>query len=108
MPKRMSGAEAKYLRILRRRAYDSQGGMCYWCKRELKLDALVDDPARVTADHLIPLHNGGRTIPGNIVAACAPCNNERHPELTPLGGGIVARAGDDAPRSPFEILRANG
>lgn len=63
------------------------------------------DPLQLTGDHLIPLHNGGRTVPGNIVAACRKCNNERHPELATMGGGLVGQSGDDTPRSPFEILK---
>lgn len=105
MPKNMCGTEAKRLRILRRRAFDAQGGLCHWCSRPMTLGAPDTDPTQATGDHLIPLHNGGKTVPGNIVAACKPCNNGRHPELTPLGGGLVAQCGDDAPRSPFEILR---
>lgn len=62
-----------------------------------------------TGDHLIPMHNGGKTKHGNIVAACAKCNNGRHPELNSMGGGLVASAGDPRQISPFAILgTANG
>lgn len=104
MPKNMSGSEARQLRILRARAHRSQGGLCHWCKQPMILGAPDTEPMQATGDHLIPLHNGGATVPGNIVAACRKCNNERHPELSPMGGGLVATAGDDTPRSPFAAL----
>lgn len=104
MPKNMSGSEATLLRQLRRSAYRAQGGRCFWCQEPMKRQAEQGDPLLCTGDHLIPLHRGGRTIPGNIVAACRKCNNERHPELKSLGGGIVASVGNDALRSPFSVL----
>jgi hypothetical protein len=63
----------------------------------------------VTADHYpIPRYAGGRTEPGNIVAACAECNYARTAAETnrrrASESGIVAVAGDDVLRSPFEVL----
>lgn len=107
MAKNMSGHEEKMRRILRRRAFDAQNGLCYWCRQPMNLGATDDDPMQATGDHLVPLHNGGKTVPGNIVAACRKCNNERHPELASMGGGVVAKAGDDSLRSPFEALRVS-
>lgn len=107
MPKNMSGQEAKQLRILRERAFRAQDGLCYWCKQPMNKDAPDSDPRQLTGDHLEPMHNGGATVPGNIVAACRECNNTRHPELASMGGGLVGQFGEDVPRSPFEILRAD-
>src|SRR5688572_13936513 len=103
MPKNMSGREATLLRTLRTRAFRAQGGLCWWCKMPMldPPDVPETDPLRTSADHLIPLHAGGQTVPGNIVAAHRKCNAERHPELSSMGGGVVASSGDDAPRSPF-------
>lgn len=107
MGSRMSGREEQFLRILRARAFREQDGKCYWCKEQMNEGAENSDPRQLTGDHLKPLHQGGKTVPGNIVAACRECNNERHPELHSMGGGIVARAGNEAPRSPFEALALN-
>ncbi len=42
-------------------------GTCYYCRRRV-------GHRQLTMDHLIPLGRGGRSIRGNIVAACAECN----------------------------------
>jgi hypothetical protein len=42
-----------------------------------KLWTGVIDPALMTADHVTPMRWGGRTEPGNIVAACYECNHAR-------------------------------
>ena len=28
-------------------------------------------------DHVVPIAQGGRSTPGNIVPACKPCNNQK-------------------------------
>lgn len=104
MPQNMSGREHNELRRLRARAFRAQGGLCHWCKQPMVLGAPDAEPRQCSGDHLIPLHNGGKTVPGNIVAACRQCNSERHPELAAMGGGLVATAGDDTPSSPFAVL----
>lgn len=89
---------------LRWRAYNAQRGLCYWCKQPMKLDA-GNDPLTLTADHLVPIYAGGKTEPGNIVAACRKCNSSRQEEANmPKREEAVTRAGDDTPRSPFAIL----
>jgi len=79
---------------------------CHWC------GCLMCDvpgcPNQATLDHVQPVHAGGRSRAGNYVAACRRCNSERHPEVnrTRVSDGMVyASAGDDSPRSPFEVLR---
>ena len=104
--RRMSGAEARRLKALRQQAYRKQRGLCFWCN-EMIIVGAEGDPRQCTADHLIPLHAGGRTRHGNIVAACARCNNERHPELNSMGVGIVATSGDVPTRSLFSVLAEN-
>lgn len=106
----MSGTEHKRLRRLRRQAFNLQNGLCFWCGEPMALGVPQSDPLCCTADHHpIPRHQGGRTRPGNIVAAHGLCNETRHPELnTPPGsgkGGVVFSAGESSSRSPFEILR---
>lgn len=105
MAAKLSSKEHAELKRLRIRANRAQGGLCYWCKQPMSDSAAESDPLKCTGDHVIPLHRGGKTIAGNIVAACHTCNTTRHPELSTMGGGLVASAGDDAPRSPFEVLR---
>ena len=83
------------LPALRARAARRQKGLCYWCKQPM---------LGVTADHLIPLYAGGQTRPGNIVAACAKCNNHRHPELNRTKELRRLTIGDDKPTSPFEVI----
>ena len=84
---------------MRTRAWYAQQGRCYFCQEELTLD-------EVTGDHLVPRYAGGQTLPGNIVAACAGCNNSRHgDETNRRGAGFSYVVGDDAPRSPFEVLK---
>lgn len=104
MAAKLSGRENQELRYLRARAARSQRFLCHWCHLPMQTDVPETHPRLLTGDHLIPLYRGGKTIAGNIVAACRECNNLRHPELTSMGGGIVATAGDDSLRSPFEML----
>jgi hypothetical protein len=68
-------------------------------------------PKLCTADHLIPVYAGGRTVAGNIVAACRACNNARNaPETNRRRASesdLVVSIGNDAPRSPFERLKSD-
>ena len=43
---------------------------CYYCSKSL-------DKSEVTMDHVVPIAQGGRSTPGNIVPACKPCNNQK-------------------------------
>jgi 5-methylcytosine-specific restriction endonuclease McrA len=93
------------LRALRAQAARDQKFLCYWCGEEMRTDVDDNHPRAVSGDHKIPKHNGGKTIPGNIVAAHRECNERRHPELNMTKEPRRLSAGDDTPRSPFEILR---
>ena len=94
------------LHHLRWRAYNKQRGLCYWCEQPMKRTCEPTDPMLLTADHLIPLYAGGKTVPGNIVAACRKCNNTRQVELNkPKKDEAVYTAGNDTPISPFARLR---
>jgi hypothetical protein len=53
-----------------------------------------------------PVWDGGRTWPGNIVAACYACNQDRGRVTNQTKRGSKFTIGDDTPRSPFEVLRA--
>lgn len=54
----------------RRFVLQRDGYRCHWCK----------GPAN-TGDHVVALIDGGsRLDPGNVVAACTPCNSRRGAE----------------------------
>jgi hypothetical protein len=71
-------------------------------------DVEPSHPKFCTADHLVPRYAGGRTVAGNIVAACRACNNARNGLETnrrrAAEPDLVMSIGDDAPRSPFVVL----
>jgi 5-methylcytosine-specific restriction endonuclease McrA len=100
----LSTTERSRARFFRRHAYRRQYRLCYWCFTGLHEGAPSTDPQQSTADHRVPLHAGGRTVPGNIVAACRDCNTRRHPEMNRGGGGLVATVGDSRGVSPFACL----
>lgn len=45
-------------------------GFCHYCRREVGARLL-------TADHVIPLIRGGRSVRGNLVPACKDCNSRK-------------------------------
>jgi 5-methylcytosine-specific restriction endonuclease McrA len=53
-----------------------QGGICYYCRRQV-------GAASLTMDHLVPISRGGKSKKGNLVPACKHCNN-RKKYLLPL------------------------
>ena len=75
---------------LRRRAYDAQAGLCFYCRfpmwssdprhfaRRWGIPVSAMHRFRCTAEHLAPVSQGGRNVAGNIVAACWFCNQTRH------------------------------
>ena len=47
----------------------------------------------------------GRTVAGNVVAACYDCNHARGGELNQTKRGSKFTIGDDTPSSPFAVLQ---
>jgi HNH endonuclease len=96
-------------RRLARRAFYRQHGLCFWCQRPMMLGSHggngACDPLTMTADHVRALWEGGRTLPGNVVAACFECNQLRGQVTNRTKRGTKFTIGDDTPTSPFEILR---
>lgn len=45
-------------------------GICYYCGRRFKPDAL-------TMDHIVPVIRGGKSTRGNTVPVCKECNNKK-------------------------------
>ena len=48
-----------------------QQASCYYCQKPLLAE-------EVTMDHVVPLAKGGRSVRGNVVTACKPCNTAKH------------------------------
>ena len=67
----------------------SRGG-CWYCGATLTLRT-------VTADHIVPVQQGGQAVLENMVASCAACNREKgHKSLDEFrhGRGITAFWGE--------------
>jgi 5-methylcytosine-specific restriction protein A len=45
-------------------------GLCHYCGRSV-------GRLELTMDHVVPLGRGGRTVRGNVVAACKACNTRK-------------------------------
>lgn len=52
----------------RREVFERSGGCCHYCRCPLELAGVWH------VEHQMPLALGGSDAPGNLVAACAPCN----------------------------------
>lgn len=64
-----------------------QRGMCAYCGNNF--------PARdLTMDHVVPVARGGRSVKGNVVASCKPCNTAKK-LLTPAERLLLAREHSD-------------
>ena len=46
------------------------GGVCHYCGRRV-------GPKALTADHVVPLIRGGKSVRGNMVPACKDCNSKK-------------------------------
>lgn len=80
------------IQALRRKAFDSQRGRCWYCRVKMWLDSPAELPGvpsssssrlHCTAEHLHAQCDGGRDVAGNIVAACRLCNLTRHRRKKP-------------------------
>lgn len=73
------------IKKLRRAAFKRQSGLCFWChdpmieKTSVNGAEVWNHRRMCTADHLLWKARGGLTTRSNIVAACADCNQRRHP-----------------------------
>jgi hypothetical protein len=93
------------LGMLRNHAARRQNNRCFHCGAEMC--GVENHPLQLTADHYpIPVYAGGKTEPGNIVAACRRCNNSRNSEETNRGKDPVnVVIGIDRHYSPFASLK---
>jgi len=55
----------------------------------------------MTAEHVRPMWDGGRTVAGNVVAAWYECNYACSHEANQTRRGSRFTIGDDTPSSPF-------
>jgi len=63
----------------------SQHLPCYWCSQPFR------EKSEITADHLIPLRDGGGSEFENLVPSCARCNYG-HAGMRQRGKGTTTRA----------------
>lgn len=81
----------KRLKTLRVHAFHAQAGRCFYCGLPMWLsspDELGLKPRKArsfqcSAEHLVAQQDGGKDIPGNVVAAHIRCNQGRHKRPTP-------------------------
>ena len=66
-------------RLRRKIMWERQGEKCFWCNRKTDLPDNVNNNSRrkATFDHLRPRSRGGMSNLGNLVIACASCNQMR-------------------------------
>ena len=77
-------------RVLRQSAWWKrrvQSGVCHYCRRQVGAKAL-------TADHLVPLIRGGRSVRGNLVPACKDCNSKKQSLLAWEWDAYISGLGD--------------
>ena len=87
-------------KLTRREVFQRDNYTCQYCGAETR---------ELTLDHVIPRHRGGRHIWGNVVSACAKCNN-RKAGRTPQEAGMRLIRQPIAPRVsgyyvPFEYIQ---
>jgi len=81
--------EREKARALRKSAWWQrrvQRGVCAYCGRKVGAGEL-------TMDHVVPVARGGRSVKGNVVAACKECNNRKR-HLTPAEQLLMKPAQD--------------
>ncbi len=63
-------------------------GVCHYCRRQVGTRAL-------TADHLVPLIRGGRSVRGNLVPCCKDCNSKKQSLLAWEWDAYLSKLADD-------------
>lgn len=91
------------LKNLRKFKAMAQGGRCYYCQhpcwannplnfaRKHRLTVSQAKWFRQTAEHLVPVSEGGKNTRENIVMACHYCNSRRHRCRNPLSASTYLR-----------------
>jgi 5-methylcytosine-specific restriction endonuclease McrA len=73
---RRERARARELRATQWWKRRISAGVCHYCRR-------IVGPRALTMDHIVPLGRGGRSVRGNVVAACKTCNTKKR-SLVPV------------------------
>lgn len=91
------------LKNIRKLKAKAQGGRCYYCKhpcwasdprnfaRKHRLTVSQAKWFCQTAEHLVPVSEGGDDTLENIVMACDYCNSRRHRCRSPLHASLYLR-----------------
>jgi len=77
--------EREKARALRKTAWWQrrvQRGVCAYCSGTFP-------PGELTMDHVVPVARGGRSVKGNVVPSCKPCNS-RKKLMTPAELALAA------------------
>ncbi len=86
----MQKSQSKTLQKNRALAYESQRGLCYYCRQPMwtnqpekfcnqyRISLKSAQLLKCTAEHVIARQDGGSNQRNNIVAACLHCNRTRH------------------------------
>ncbi len=67
---RVEKAKARKLRKSQWWLQKVQEGICHYCGGKFS-------PEEITMDHIVPVSRGGKSVKGNIVAACKACNSKK-------------------------------
>lgn len=61
----------------RRRMFERQRGICFYCPQKMLLNTSETNPQRCTCDHRVPIQRGGLNVVANKVACCFACNQDK-------------------------------
>jgi 5-methylcytosine-specific restriction endonuclease McrA len=95
--------ERERARALRQSAWGHrllQKGLCHYCEKRFSAKEL-------TLDHIVPLARGGSSQPGNLVAACRPCNQAKGLE-TPVDSLFRALEAERQSREEVPSEKSSG
>ncbi len=73
----MAGRNSKQKRRLREYLLTAQGGLCYYCFKEIDAGLPKGHGDHGTLDHRVPLARGGTNYYTNMVLACWLCNHTK-------------------------------
>lgn len=94
----MSGGIGPYKNVFRKRLYDEQGGLCYYCQKRMSFNRKkTGAPARdfATFEHLVRRQQGGQVNSVNIVLAHYKCNVLKNIEWQAIRKGGREAEGTD-------------
>ena len=98
--KRKVSKKQRWIRNLRHRLYENQGGCCCWCGEKMEPLVYRDTPPSSlgkrapTLEHIVPAANGGRFKADNLLLAHRGCNErratkQRRPLFVPVANSLL-------------------